>query len=76
MKKKILKIIFCKFFHHKLCSFMQNLNLECFQLSFDVHIVHLGQKWRIFKNCGTKSQKIFAVKVGYFGASLRQNYTN
>ena len=23
---------------------MSNLNLECFQLSFDIHIAHVGQK--------------------------------
>ena len=42
---KILKKTFlCKFFHNKLYFFMSNLNLECFQLSFDIHIVHVGQK--------------------------------
>ena len=35
--------------------FMSNLNVECFQLSFDIHIVHIGQKRRIFKNCSTES---------------------
>ena len=53
---------------------MSNLNLECFQLSFDIHIVHVGQKWRIFKNCSTESQEISAAKVGYFSATLRQDY--
>ena len=43
-EKKNLENFFCKFFYHKLFSFIQNLNLECFQLSFDVHIVHVGQK--------------------------------
>ena len=28
---------------------MSNLNSECFQLSFDVHIVYVGQKLWIFK---------------------------
>ena len=53
---------------------MSNLNLECFQLSFDIHIVHVGQKLRIFKNCSTESQEISVVKVGYFGATLQQKY--
>ena len=53
---------------------MSNLNLECFQLSFDIHIVHVRQKLRIFLNCCTESQEISTVKVGYFGATLRKNY--
>ena len=38
------KLIFLKFFYNKFCFFMSNLNVECFQLSFDIHIVHVGQK--------------------------------
>ena len=38
------KLIFRKFFYNKFYSFMSNLNVECFQLSFDIHIVHVGQK--------------------------------
>ena len=38
------KIILCQFFHNKYYFFMSNLHLECFQLSFDIHIVHVGQK--------------------------------
>ena len=53
---------------------MSNLNLECFQLSFDIHIVHVGQKLGIFKNCSTESKEISAVKVGYFSATLQQRY--
>ena len=49
------KIILCQFFHKKYYFFMSNLHLECFQLSFDIHIVHVGQKSPIFKNCGTES---------------------
>ena len=64
----------CNFFHNKLYFFMLNLNLECFQLSFDIHIVHVDQKLQIFKNCSTESQEISAVKVGYFVTTLRQNY--
>ena len=52
---------------------MSNLNVECFQLSFDIHIVHVGPKLQIFKNCSTESWKFSAVKVGYFGATLQQN---
>ena len=32
------------FFYSKLYFLMSNLNSECFQLSFDVHIVYVGQK--------------------------------
>ena len=67
-------LVLRKFFHKKLYFFMSNLNVECFQLSFDIHNVHVGPKLRIFKNCSTKSYKISTVKVGYFGATLRQNY--
>ena len=35
--------------------FMSNMNLDCFKLSFDIHIVHVDQKLRFFKNCGTES---------------------
>ena len=41
---KILKNAFyANFFKHTV-FFMSNLNVECFQLSFDIHIVHVGQK--------------------------------
>ena len=73
MRRKFKKIFFCKFFHNQLYFFMTNLNLECFELSFDIHIVHVGQKLWIFKNCSTENQEISAVKVGYFGATLSQN---
>ena len=54
---------------------MSNLILECFQLSFDIHFVHVGQKWQIFKNPSTEKAKNFsAVKVDYFDATSRQNY--
>ena len=49
------KLILRKFFYNKFYFFMSNLNVECFQLSFDIHIVHVGQKRRIFKNCSTES---------------------
>ena len=53
---------------------MKNMNSEYVQLSFDVHIVYVGQKLRIFKNCSTESHEISMVRVGYFGATLRQDY--
>ena len=42
-----------------------NLNLECFQLSFDVHIVHIVKKLWISKNCFAKNEKI-SMKIGYY----------
>ena len=48
------KSIFGKFFK-KIVFFKSNFNLECSKLSFDIHIVHVDQKWRIFKNCSTES---------------------
>ena len=71
---KILKNAFYANFIITNCIFMSNLNVECFQLSFDIHIVHVSKKLRIFKNRCTESEQISAVKVGYFGATLRQNY--
>ena len=41
---KILKKKIMIFFYNKLYFLMSNVNLECFQLSFDVHIVYVGQK--------------------------------
>ena len=41
---KILKKKIMIFFYSKLYFLMSNLNSECFQLSFDVHIVYVGQK--------------------------------
>ena len=35
---------FLKSFQNKLYFIMSNLNSECLQLSFDVHIVHISQK--------------------------------
>ena len=41
---KILENFFLQFFSQQIAFFMSNLKIECFQLSFDVHIVHLGKK--------------------------------
>ena len=43
------KSVFFKKFQSKLYFSMSNLNLECFQLSFDIHIAYVGKKWQIFK---------------------------
>ena len=43
------KSVFCKKFQSKSYFSMSNLNLECFQLSFDIHIAYVGKKWQIFK---------------------------
>ena len=39
-----LKNQFFANFSKQIVFFMSNLHLECFQLSFDIHIVHVGQK--------------------------------
>ena len=67
-------MVYANFFIKKLYFFVSNLNVECFQLSFNIHIVHVSQKLRILKNRCTESEQISAVKVGYFGATLWQNY--
>ncbi len=55
LRNLFLKNQFFANFSKQIVFFMSNLHLECFQLSFDIHIVHVGQKLRIFKNCGTES---------------------
>ena len=42
--EKFEKSNFLKNFQNKLYFIMSNLNSECLQLSFDVHIVHVSQK--------------------------------
>ena len=44
MRQNHGKVDFRQIFHNKLYFFMSNLNLECSQLSFDIHIAHVGQK--------------------------------
>ena len=39
------------------------MKLECFQLSFDIHIVHTSQKFKFFPSCSTKNWKIFLVRI-------------
>ena len=43
------KLTLRKFFYNKFYFFMSNLNVEFFQLSFDIHIVHIGQKTTKFQ---------------------------
>ena len=38
------KLILWKCFQKQIIIFMSNLNLECFQLSFDIHIVNVDLK--------------------------------
>ena len=67
MKSKILKnSIFTIFFIKHYFSIL-NINLKWFQLSFDVYIVHIGQKLYIFKNFRPGSWKFCFVRWGYFG---------
>ena len=48
MGRKFFKILFSQIFSKQILFFMSNLNVECFQLSFDMHIVHVGQKMTNF----------------------------
>ena len=47
--EKFEKLILRKFFYNKFYLFISNLNVECFQLSFDIQIVHVGQKTTKFQ---------------------------
>ena len=49
MRRKFFKILFSQFFSNKFYFSISNLNVECFQLSFDIHIVHVGQKMMNFQ---------------------------
>ena len=44
LRNFFLKNQFFANFSELIVFFMSNLHLECFQLSFDIHIVHVGQK--------------------------------
>ena len=43
LQRKFFKILFLQIFSKQILFFMSNLTVECFQLSFDIHIVHVGQ---------------------------------
>ncbi len=69
---KIFQNIIFADFSKQILFFMSNVNVECFQLSFDICT---------YCQCRTKNdefskivQKISAVKVVNFGAASRQNY--
>ena len=49
MGRKFFKILFSQIFSKQILFFMSNLNVECFQLSFDIHIVHVGRKMTNFQ---------------------------
>ena len=56
--ENFLEFNFWKNNNKSLYFFISNLNLECFQLSFDMHIVHIDEKFWIWKNCFGKNEKI------------------
>ena len=70
-KKIIKKLIFAYFFCNKSYFFMSNLNLECSQLWFGVHIVHVAQKLGKLEFSPMDFSK---VKLGDFGAPLQEKY--
>ena len=49
LQRKFFKILFSQIFSKQILFFMSNLNVECFQLSFDIHIVNVGQKMMNFQ---------------------------
>ena len=66
-KKIDFRLLFC----NKSYFFMSNLNLECSQLWFGVHIVHVAQKLGKLEFSPMDFSK---VKLGDFGAPLREKY--
>ena len=50
---------------------MSNLNLDCFELLFDIHIAYVGKHGR-FSIFHAKRMQIFNVKKGYFLAPFWQ----
>ena len=58
----------------QLSFFLSNLNWECFQLSFDIHIVYTSQKFRFFPYCSIKKWKLFFVRLIDFSSILQKSY--
>ena len=65
--QKFSKIQFSQIFFIKQYFLIPNINLKWFQLSFDVYIVHIGQKLYIFKYFCPGSWKFCFFRWGYFG---------
>ena len=53
---------------------MSNLHLECCQLSFEVHIVHVAQKLAKLGFSYDFSYGIFAFRLANFNASSEAKY--
>ena len=71
MRQNQEKFDFHQIFHNKLYFFMSNLNSECSQLWFGIHIVHIEQK---LAKVGFFTYEYFAINLGDFGAPLRAKY--
>ena len=71
--KILLKIywnsIFSETIINKCIFFVPNLNLECFQLSFDMHIAHIDEKFW-FRKTTVPKMKNFLMKPGYYSIVL------
>ena len=72
IEKKFFFPFFPKFFNKK-NFFISNLSSVLFELSFDVHIVCVWSKNKVFKNFHTKSGQIFTIEVHKFGMAVRKN---
>ena len=74
--KKIKNMKFLQIFWGKSYILIQNMNLKCFQLSFDVHIVTVSQKLQFFYKCCKKCSGIIAVKEHYFYTTFWEKICN
>ena len=50
------------------------MNSEWFQLSFDMHMVHVGGKIIFFQKTAFKKLENFIVKLSYFGVAWGKKY--
>ena len=76
MGRKFFKILFSQIFSKQILFFMSNLNVECFQLSFDIHIVHVGQKMTNFQKLWYRKLENFRVQSRLLRRHLKTKLCN
>ena len=74
MRRNHQKVDFRPSFCNKFYFFVSNQHLECSQLSFDVHIVHVAQKLAKLGFSYDFSYGIFAIRLAKFDASSEAKY--
>ena len=74
MWQKILKIQFLENISCKVVFFVPNMILECFQLSFDIHIVHTSQKFRFSQIVPPKTERFSLWDLMTFSSILQKSY--